>query len=589
MNQFAAGHPRRWIILALVLAAECMDLLDGTIVNVAAPTIRTELGASTAALQWIVGGYALAFGMGLITGARLGDRYGRKRLFVTGALGFVAASLASATAVSPGMLIGCRLAQGAAAALLIPQGLGIIREVFAPDQQGAAFGVFGPVIGLSAVLGPIVGGALVDADAFGSGWRLIFFVNLPLGLAAAIGAVRLMPESRAPGTPGVDVAGTLLAAASMGLLIYPLVQGRQAGWPAWTYAMMAASALAFGLLALWSRRQGGLGRATLIEASVLRHRAYLVGLACIVVFFAGMMGTLLTLTLYLQLGEHFSAIHAGLTLAPFAAGSAAGAVLAVTVLVPRIGRAALQVAAVVIAGGTWWLYHVICADGLAASSADLIPAQLVLGIGIGMVISPLFDFILAAVSDAEVGSASGVVNAMQQLAGAIGVAVIGTVFFSVLARAGFVAAIGRCLLIELGVAPLLALLAWMLPRRPRDAEGAARPGQAAVPAAAGTGPGTGRDRGLSAVQGAVGRRGQHAADHRDAQQPARGRQPGPGHGGEPAEHHGQPGQREPAADAGGRQARDQQRDGQHRKQPGGQLVQPEQRGSAAPLDCLPGR
>jgi MFS family permease len=171
MAQIDGGHPRRWAVLALVLAAECMDLLDGSIVNVAAPTIRTDLHASTAALQWIISGYALAFAIGLITGARLGDRYGRKRLFVIGSAGFAAASLAASLAVNPAMLIGCRLLQGAAAALLIPQGLGIIREVFAPAELGRAFAVFGPVIGLSAVLGPIIGGALVSLNAFGTGWR----------------------------------------------------------------------------------------------------------------------------------------------------------------------------------------------------------------------------------------------------------------------------------------------------------------------------------------------------------------------------------------------------------------------------------
>ena len=474
------GHPHKWVILALVLAAECMDLLDSTIVNVAGPTIRTELRASASALQWIIGGYALAFAIGLITGARLGDRYGRKRMFVLGALGFVAASLLSALAVDPAMLIGSRLAQGAAAALLIPQGLGIIREVFAPDQQGTAFGIFGPVIGLSAVLGPIIGGALVDLNAFGSGWRLIFFVNLPLGLFAAVGAARLMPESKAPGGPAVDWIGTLLAAAAMGLLIYPLIQGRQAGWPAWTYAMMAASVVAFGLLVAWSRRRGNRGQPTLIETSVLRHRAYGAGLACIVVFFAGMLGTLLVLTLFLQFGEHFSAIHAGLTLAPFAVGSAVGAGLAMAILVPRLGRVTLQLAAIAMAGGTGWLYYTISVHGLATSSADLIPAQFLLGLGLGMVVAPLFDFILAAVTDTEVGSAAGMVNALQQLAGAIGVAVIGTVFFSVLGREGFVPAIEHCLLIELGIAPALALLAWLLPRHPRAAQ--AQPEAEAQPA-----------------------------------------------------------------------------------------------------------
>jgi EmrB/QacA subfamily drug resistance transporter len=465
-----ASHPHRWAVLALVLAAECMDLLDGTIVNVAAPAIRTGLRASSSALEWIIGGYALAFAVGLIAGARLGDRYGRKRLFVLGALGFVAASLASACAVSPGMLIGSRLAQGAAAALLIPQGLGIIRDVFAPADQGKAFALFGPVIGLSAVLGPIVGGVLVDANAFGTGWRLIFLVNLPLGLAAALGAVRLMPESRSARPARLDGVGTLLGAAAMALLIYPLIQGRQAGWPVWAYAMMAASAAVFALLALWTRRQGRRGRAVLVETSVFRHRAYSAGLASVIVFFGGMTGTLLAFSLYFQFGEHFSAIHAGLTLAPFAAGSALGAVLAATVVVPRLGRAALQVAAVIIAAGTGWLYLTINSHGLATSSAALIPAQLVLGAGIGMLISPLFDFVLAAVADHEVGSASGVVNAAQQLAGAVGVAVIGTVFFTTLARAGFVAAISHCLLIELASAAVLAAAAQLLPRRPRPAD-----------------------------------------------------------------------------------------------------------------------
>jgi len=479
------GHPRRWAVLALVLAAECMDLLDGTIVNVAAPAIRTELHASTAALQWIISGYALAFAIGLITGARLGDRYGRKRLFVMGSVGFAVTSLAAALAVSPAMLIGCRLAQGAAAALLIPQGLGIIREVFAPAELGRAFAVFGPVIGLSAVLGPIIGGTLVSLDAFGTGWRLIFLVNPPLAIAAAIGAARIMPESRAPRASRPDGLGTVLCAAAMGLLIYPLIQGREAGWPIWTYLMMAASVLAAGLLAAWSRRQGLRGHGTLIETSVFRHRGYSAGLASVVVFFAGMAGTLLTLTVYLQFGEHFSAVHAGLTLAPFAAGSAVGAVLAATVVVPRLGRGALQVAAVLIAAGAWWLRAIIAAHGLATSSAELIPAQLILGAGIGMLISPLFDFILASVKDHEVGSASGVLNATQQLASAIGVAAIGTVFFSTLSHAGFAAAISRSLEIQLGIAAALFVLALALPRRPRDDQAApAEPAAETEPAAA---------------------------------------------------------------------------------------------------------
>jgi EmrB/QacA subfamily drug resistance transporter len=462
------SHPRRWLILALVLAAECMDLLDGTIVNVAAPTIREDLHSSASALQWVIGGYALAFAVGLITGGRLGDIYGRKRLFVIGALGFVTASLACAFSVSSEMLIGCRMAQGFAAAMLIPQGLGIVRDVFAPAEQASAFAVFGPVIGLSAVLGPIVGGALIAANALGSGWRLIFFVNLPLGVIAALGAARVMPESRAPRPPRLDVVGTILCGLGMGLLVYPLIQGREAGWPRWTYVMIAGSVVAFGALVLWSRRVRRAGGDPLVEASIFSHRAYAAGVAAIVVFFAGMIGMLLVLTLFLQFGEHFSAIHAGVTLAPFALGTAAGATLAATVLAPRLGRTVLQLGAVLMAGGYWWVHEVIAAHGLGTESLMLIAPQLLVGAGIGMLISPLFDFILASVTDREVGSASGVLNALQQLAGAVGVAAIGTIFFTTLASHGFVTAINRCIEWELATVPLLVLCTLMLPRRARE-------------------------------------------------------------------------------------------------------------------------
>jgi EmrB/QacA subfamily drug resistance transporter len=447
-----------------------MDLLDGTIVNVAAPTIRNDLHSSASSLQWVIGGYALAFAVGLITGGRLGDIYGRKRLFVIGTFGFVAASLACAFATSTEMLIGFRMAQGFASAMLIPQGLGILRSVFAPSEQGSAFAVFGPVIGLSAVLGPIIGGALIAANAFGSGWRLIFFVNLPLGLIAALGAARVMPESRAPRPPRLDWVGTILCGLGMGLLVYPLIQGREAGWPLWTYLMIGGSAVAFLALAAWSLRIRRAGGDPLVEASIFSHRAYSAGVASIVVFFTGMIGMLLVLTLFLQFGEHFSAIHAGVTLAPFALGTSIGAVLAATVLVPRFGRTVLQFGVVLMAGGYWWVHQVIAAHGLHTESQALIAPQLLVGLGIGMFIAPLFDFILASVTDREVGSASGVLNALQQLAGAVGVAAIGTVFFTTLTHEGFVTAINRCIEWELATVPVLIACTLMLPRRAREPE-----------------------------------------------------------------------------------------------------------------------
>lgn len=481
----AGGHPRKWLILALVLVAECMDLLDSTIVNVAAPTIRDDLHTTASALEWVIGGYALAFAIGLLTGARLGDIYGRRRMFVIGAVSFAAASLGAALAVSPEMLIACRLAEGAAAAMLIPQGLGIVREAFPPDELGKAFAVFGPVIGLSAVLGPILGGALIAANAFGTGWRLIFIVNLPFGLLAAAGAARVMPESRAPRPPRLDLVGAGLTGLAMGLLVYPLIEGQADGWPAWCFVMFAGSALSLVALVAWSRQGLRRGRDPLIEPSVLGHRAYAAGLAAAMVFFAGMVGMLLVLTLYLQFGEHFTPIHAGLTLAPLAVGMASGATVAAAVLAPRLGRTVLQLGAILFAGGLWWMHQVVAAHGLDTGSLELIAPQLLTGAGIGMLVSPLFDFILAGVTDDEAGSASGVLNAVQQLAGAVGVAVLGTIFFTTLGHHGFAAALERCVIVELGTMPVLIGLTLLLPRRAREVAAAESRDGRAQPLAAG--------------------------------------------------------------------------------------------------------
>src|SRR3954447_9953533 len=292
MNEHSShreGHPRRWLVLALVLAVECMDLLDGTIVNVAAPSIRADLRSSLSALQWIAAGYALTFAVGLVTGGRLGDIFGRKRLFLLGVAGFTAASALCGAARSTEMLIACRLVQGAFAALMIPQGFGIIRAAFPPDELQKAFGLFGPVIGLSAVLGPVIGGVLTDA----ADWRWIFLVNVPLGIAALIGGRRLLPESRADDPPALDLPGAALVTVAAGLLVYPLIQGREAGWPAWTLVSMGAAAGTLAVFVLVERARERRGVSALVTMSLFRKRAFSAGLATIVVFFAGMIGLML--------------------------------------------------------------------------------------------------------------------------------------------------------------------------------------------------------------------------------------------------------------------------------------------------------
>ncbi|MGH3240394.1 MAG: MFS transporter, partial [Spirillospora sp.] len=239
----AAPHPRRWLGLSAVLAATLLNLLDSTVVNVAAPAIRADLGGSYSALQWMAAGYTLALAVALLTGGRLGDMFGRKPVLLAGAAGFMVTSVACAFAWSPESLIAARVAQGLCAAVMIPQGFGLIRDLFGAKDIGKAFALFGPVIGLATILGPVVAGLLVDADLFGTGWRAIFLINVPVGAYALVIGARVLPAPvNADRSGGLDGTGMLLGALGMSMLVYPLVQGRELGWPAWSQALLAGSA-----------------------------------------------------------------------------------------------------------------------------------------------------------------------------------------------------------------------------------------------------------------------------------------------------------------------------------------------------------
>jgi EmrB/QacA subfamily drug resistance transporter len=477
------AHPRRWLILGVVLAAEIMDLLDGTIVNVALPSIARHLHASDSSLQWIAGGYALALAVGLIVGARLGDRFGRRNMFVIGAAGFTLSSLACALATSTDMLIAFRLLLGAFAALLIPQGLGIMRSVFPKDELPKAFALFGPVIGSAAVFGPIIGGLLVSVHSLG-GWRLIFFVNLPVGLAAAVGGALLIPNSRAPKPPRIDVVGSVIVGAAMLALVYPLIQGREAGWPAWTYASLAAGVVLLAVFAVGQVRRARAGKDCLVEPSLFRNRGYSSGVLVMLLYFLGMTGMLFSLTLFLQLGQGFSALRAGLTLVPWSLGLAVGAGLSGGLLANRYGRHVLEAGGVVSLAGTVLL--VLETNGGYASTWDILPGLLVSGFGMGLIVAPLFGTIIAAVSDAEVGSASGVLNAVQQLAAAIGVAVLGTVFFDALGLGHFHRALDRTLWIDAGLIVAALALMPLMPMHARSEEDLLFADEATPSAAPGT-------------------------------------------------------------------------------------------------------
>lgn len=448
-------HRWRWRVLAVVLLAGVMDLLDSTVMTVAAPSVRAGLGGSEVTLQWLAAGYTLAFGVLLIVGGRLGDRFGRRRLFVIGALGFTAASAACAAAPTPFVLIAARIVQGGFGALMIPQGFGVLTTVFAKSERGRAFSLFGPVMGLAGIGGPILAGGLIALDAGGLGWRLIFLVNLPLGLLTVFGALRWMPADNGDPASRLDPLGVALVTAGSALLVYPLIQGREAGWPWWNFALLAGGGLSFVLVG----RRLRTSPAPILAPTLLRKRAFVSGLAVAVVFFTGLGGLLLVLSLHLQLGLGRSAWQTAVALSPVAAGIMLAS-LAAPRLTRRFGRSILHLGLGVEVLG---LLGVI---GVAALSVPSLPDQvalapmLVVGLGLGLLFGPLIQTILATAEPHEVGSASGSLNAVQQLATALGVAVTGTVYFGLGDSAGLVAGV----LIALGACLVSAVLVPLIPR-----------------------------------------------------------------------------------------------------------------------------
>ena len=459
------GHPWRWWILAVVLMAEVLDLLDSTIVNVAGPSIRTDLGGAISTIQWIAAGYTLAFGVLLVIGGRLGDRWGRRRMFIIGAAGFTAMSVLCAVAQSPEMLIGVRVLQGAFGAVLLPQGLGTMRSVFPPEQLGKAFSSFGPVIGLSAVCGPILAGALVDLDAWGTGWRLIFLINLPLGIAAVVGAVRWMPKD--PPRPGVviDAVSGLLLAIALFLVIYPLIQGPEHSWPLWTYLSLAGGAL-FGIAFLVHERRAV---SPLIEPGLLTNRSFTGGLLLLLVFFAGVTGLMLTVSLFVQGYLHYTPLRAGLALSPLALGLVVGAI-GFSSLITRFGRYLIVLGLVVSSAGTVALALVVHHFGGHTTNLDLFGPAFVIGIGMGAVVAPLFDIIIAGVSQEQSGSASGTLTAAQQLAGSIGVAGVTTVYLSLVKEHSIPDAMAISAVVVAGLMALGVTLVFLLPAHARAEE-----------------------------------------------------------------------------------------------------------------------
>ncbi|MFB9369112.1 MFS transporter [Kitasatospora albolonga] len=482
-GESAGPHRRRWLVLVAMLVAEVMDLLDASIVNVAGPDLEASLGAGPTGLQWVIGGYTLTLGAGLVLGGRLGDRYGRRRMFLIGLTAFTVCSLLCALAPDTGSLIAFRLLQGTAGAMLLPQGLGLLRENFSGPELTKVFAVFGPVLGMGGIIGPVLGGFLIEGDFFGLGWRSVFLVNLPIGLAALLVAAKSVPGR--PGDRGVrvDTTGAALVAASCALLVLPLNQGQEDGWPLWTWLSMAAAATGFALFAAQQRRTAAAGREPLVTPGLLRKPAFTVGLGGIALFFCGLVGTQLVLTLYLQIGHHYTAGEAGLGNLPLAVGTAIGGAVSGAFLADRIGRRVLQIGPAVQLLGAGLLWYEL--DGLDAapfSIVDVLPGVTIAGIGSGMVIAALFGFVLAAVDDQEIGSASGVLSAVQAVGGSIGVAVFGSVFFARAGTGDFSTGFQHALLVQACLLAAFFAITFLLPAAARPEEEQ----HGALPVSAGT-------------------------------------------------------------------------------------------------------
>jgi EmrB/QacA subfamily drug resistance transporter len=423
--------PRRWRALSVCLVGGFMVLLDVSIVNVALPSIRDGLGASESELQWVVSGYALTFGLLLVPAGRVGDVRGRRTMFVT-ALGlFALASLACGLAPTSLFLVIARLVQGLAGGLLTPQISALIQQLFRGPERGRAFGRFGTVIGVSTAVGPLLGGLLIAVFGPDMGWRWVFFINLPIALAAIPLAWRLLP----PPDPDqrrrrhdYDPVGVGLLGAGIVVLLLPLVQERQwEGSAKWL--LVPAALLLFAVFVLWERRYTARGREPLVDLVLFRLRSWSFGAAMITLFFAGFTPLFFVFTLYLQTGLGYSALEAGVAITPFAAGSALGAALGGRV-VDRFGRplvvAGLLLTALGFAGT---LVAVLLVPEQGTGWATLAPL-LVGGLGTGLVISPNQTVTLSEVPVERAGTAGGLLQVGQRIGAAVGIAATGSVFFA---------------------------------------------------------------------------------------------------------------------------------------------------------------
>jgi EmrB/QacA subfamily drug resistance transporter len=313
------GDPRRWMALPVLLAGAFLPILDFNVVNLALPAIRQHLGASSSEVQFVISAYAATYAVFLITGGRLGDLFGRRRMFMLGIAGFTLASVLCGIAWSPPILIAGRILQGLTATVMAPQVLASIRVLFPAAEQARALALYGATFGLANICGQLLGGVLVSTRPFGLAWQAIFLINVPIGLAALFGSLLVLRESRAPQAQKLDLGGVVLLSLTLALLVYPLVEGREAGWPAWMVAMLVACPVALVTFVRFEAELSARGGDPLVTLSLFRSRGFAAGLGMALAFYM-LSSFYLTFAVYLQSGLHRSPMEAGIATLPFAVG-----------------------------------------------------------------------------------------------------------------------------------------------------------------------------------------------------------------------------------------------------------------------------
>ncbi|MEU8272773.1 MFS transporter [Microbispora bryophytorum] len=439
--------------LPTVLTGVFVAILDFFIVNVAIPTMQRDLHAGPAAIEWVVAGYALAYGSGLILGGRLGDVFGRRRMFALGLALFTLASVACGLAPDAGSLVAARVVQGAAAAVLAPQVLAVIRTAYSGAAQARAVNAYALTMGLAAVFGQLAGGLLIQADLFGLGWRACFLINLPIGAAALAATWRVIPESRAAGAVRLDLGGAALVTLALAATLLPLIEGREQGWPVWTWVSFA---LAVALILAYARRRHD---SPLIDLALFRERAVTAGLLTNLAFSMGMAAYFLIFAMYSQEGRGLDALHAGLVFTPIGAGYLAASLPAPR-LATRFGRQVIAFGGLTRAVS---LAVLLVAVAQNAPIGWLVPVLAVDGAGMGLVLSPIMGTVLSRVAPHHAGGAAGALTTAQQVGGALGVGIIGIVFYGALSG-GVTVAFQHGLVYLIVITLAIAALVQWLPR-----------------------------------------------------------------------------------------------------------------------------